>query len=275
MFDDSYGNYTTAFGGQLQGLLSIIGAVPTAVGMVIAWPLSNKIGKGKAILSGAVLAVLGGILGLLFPTNFPIVVTSFVIKALGSTPAMYLSLALLADILDHQEALHGARTDGFTMTIYGVIMAGMTGIATGIMNGVLSGLGYSTSNISSEAIRMAMPWIFIGGETIFYGIIFLTFLFMNVERFGALDHKAIVADQMAAAEAEGREYISHEEKIRMEEGEEAYQAELKKQADAREAEEKRIASLPPDQRKDEEQRINELLAEFNRLREANHRTAIK
>ena len=274
MFADSYGNYTTAYGGQLQGLLSIIGAVPTAVGMVIAWPLSNKIGKGKAILSGAVLAVLGGVLGLMFPTNFPIVVTSFVIKALGSTPAMYLSLALLADILDHQEALHGARTDGFTMTIYGAIMAGMTGIATGIMNGVLSGLGYSTSNISSEAIRSAMPWIFIGGETIFYAVIFLTFLFMKVERFGALDHRAIVADQKAAAEKEGREYISHEEKIRREEGEEAYQAELKKQADAKAAEEARIAKLTPQQKKVEEEAAAKLLAEFNALRKINGRTEL-
>ncbi|MCR5452914.1 MAG: MFS transporter [Lachnospiraceae bacterium] len=210
MFPDSFGNYTTANGGTLQGMLSIIGAVPTAIGMVVAWPLSNKIGKGKAILTGAVLAVAGGVLGMLFPTNFPIVVASFVIKALGSTPAMYLSLALLADILDHQEALHGARTDGFTMTIYGAIMAGMTGIATGIMNTVLSGLEYSTSNISSEAIRSAMPWIFIGAETVFYAIIFATFIFMKVEKFGELDHRAIVKDQKAAAEKEGRTYVMPE-----------------------------------------------------------------
>ena len=120
-----------------------------------------------------------------------------------------------------------------------------------------------------------MPWIFIGGETIFYGVIFLTFLFMNVERFGVLDHKAIVADQMAAAEAEGREYISHEEKIRIEEGEEAYQAELKKQADAREAEEKRLAKLTPEARSAEEKKKAQLLDEFNRLRKANGREPIK
>ena len=51
------------------------------------------------------------------PHNFVIVTVSFIIKALGSTPAMYLQLALLADVYDHQEALHGFRTDGFSMTI--------------------------------------------------------------------------------------------------------------------------------------------------------------
>lgn len=208
MFADSNGNYSVTYGGQLQGTLSIIGAIPTALGMVIAWPLSNKIGKGKAILFGAILAVVGGAIGYIDPTSFGIVTASFVVKALGSTPAMYLSLALLADILDHQEAVHGVRTDGLTMTIYGAIMAGMTGIATGVLNIVLSGVGYDPANgvVSSEAIRSAMPWIFIGGETICYALIAIIFIFMGVEKFSKFDHKAIVKDQRAVAEAEGREY---------------------------------------------------------------------
>ena len=51
------------------------------------------------------------------------------------------------------------------------VMAGMTGLAAGIMNMVLSALQYSASNISSPAIRAAMPWLFIGGETICYAVI--------------------------------------------------------------------------------------------------------
>ena len=137
--------------------------------------------------------LLGGALGLMFPDNLPIVIASFVTKALGSTPAFYLSLALMADMYDHQEARHGIRTDGFTMTIYGAIMAGMTCVATGIMNGILSMLNYSASNISSEAIRAAMPWLFIGTETICYGGIFVLMLFMNVEKYSDEDHAMIAA----------------------------------------------------------------------------------
>lgn len=213
------GVYSTANGGTFQGTLSIIGAIPTALGMVIAWPLSNKIGKGKAILFGAILSVAGGAIGMIAPDNFALVVTSFVVKALGSTPAMYLSLALLADVLDHQEAMHGVRTDGLTMTVYGAIMAGMTGIATGILNIVLSASGYDSTSVSNEALRTAMPWIFIGGETICYAVIALIFIFMGVEKFSALDHKAIIADQKAKAEAAGEEYIEPTEKLRREEAE--------------------------------------------------------
>lgn len=96
---------------------------------------------------------------------------------------------------------------------------------------------------------------------------------MGVEKFSKLDHKAIVADQKAAALAEGREYVSAEEKIRLEEGEEAYQAELKKQADAAKKEAEKLARQTEAQRKAAAEAEAKLLAEFNRLRAAAGRTA--
>ena len=277
MFKDAMGNYTVAYGGEMQGLLAIIGAVPTAVGMVIALPLANALGsKAKAILCGAVVAVVGGLIGMFAPDNFIVVTISFVVKALGSTPAMYLSLALLADIFDHQEAVHGVRTDGLSMTIYGAIMAGMTGLTTGVLNMVLSGVNYDVSTLQTNgALRAAMPWVFIGGETICYAGIFLIFLFMGVEKFSKIDHLAIVSDQKAAAKAEGRKFISAEEKIRIEEGEEAYQAELKKQADAAAKEKARVAKLTPEKRKAEAEAEKKLAEEFNALRQAAGRPAYK
>ena len=216
---DGVSTYSIEIGGRFSGMIAIIGAIPTALGMVIAWPLSNKIGKGKAILFGAILSAVGGAIGFIAPDNFVVVVIAFVVKALGSTPAMYLSLALLADITDHQEAMHGFRTDGLTMTIYGAIMAGMTGIATGILNGILSAVGYTDTNVSSEVIRAVMPWIFLGGEAICYAVIAIIFVFMGVEKFSKFDHKAIVVDQKAKAEEEGVEYINPQLKMMLEEAE--------------------------------------------------------
>lgn len=281
MFKDAAGLYTNEWGGNRQGLLSTIGAVPTAVGMVIALPLANILGsKSKAILSGAALAVVGGVIGMLAPHNYTVVLISFIIKALGSTPAMYLSLALLADIFDHQEAVNGVRTDGFSMTVYGAIMAGMTGLTTGVLNAVIAGTGYDVNALNSNAemlasVQAAMPWVFIGGETICYLGIFIFFLFMGVEKFSKIDHIAIVADQKAAAKAEGREYISAEEKIRREEGEEAYQSELKKQADAAAKEKARVAKLSSEQKKAEAERDAKIAEEFNAMRKAAGKSAVK
>lgn len=208
-------------GGAYQGTLSIIGAIPTAVGMLLVWPLANKIGKGKSILFGAFISVIGGAIGFINPSNFALVTTSFVIKALGSTPAMYISLALMADMLDHEEAVYGIRTDGLTMTVYGAIMAGMTGIANGIINAVLVAAGYNSANLKDNLpnVQQATLWTFIGGETICYACIAILFFFMNVEKFSKIDHETIVADQKAAAEAKGITYVSAEETLKLQEEE--------------------------------------------------------
>lgn len=213
--------HTAAIGGTFQGTLSIIGAIPTAVGMLLVWPLANKIGKGKSILFGAFISVIGGAIGFINPSNFALVTTSFVIKALGSTPAMYISLALMADMLDHEEAVYGIRTDGLTMTVYGAIMAGMTGIANGIINAVLVAAGYDSADLTHNLgnVQQATLWTFIGGETICYACIAILFFFMNVEKFSKIDHKTIVADQKAAAEAKGITYVSAEETLKLQEEE--------------------------------------------------------
>lgn len=215
------GEYSAANGGTFQGTLSIIGAIPTAVGMLLVWPLANKIGKGKSILFGAFISVIGGAIGFINPSNFALVTTSFVIKALGSTPAMYISLALMADMLDHEEAVYGIRTDGLTMTVYGAIMAGMTGIANGIINAVLVAAGYDSADLTHNLgnVQQATLWTFIGGETICYACIAILFFFMNVEKFSKIDHKTIVADQKAAAEAKGITYVSAEETLKLQEEE--------------------------------------------------------
>ena len=43
------------------------------------------------------------------------------------------------------------------------------------------------------AIRAAMPWIFIGGETIGFGVIFVLCLFMKVEDYADEDRAALSA----------------------------------------------------------------------------------
>ena len=46
--------------GAMMSTLGLIGGLPSAVGMVIAWPLANKLGKQRAIVIGLIFSVLGG-----------------------------------------------------------------------------------------------------------------------------------------------------------------------------------------------------------------------
>ena len=226
---------------SLAGYISIAGSIPTALGMVVIWPLANRFGKSNCIKVGAIFAFLMGLAGfvVLLPnisSNAGLVSTvsivTFCLKALGTVPAMYISMALMSDVLDHQEALYGKRTDGFTMAVYGSIIVGLTGIANGIIVGLngINGFSYRDSVANNRVLNTAL---FSGAEGVCYLIIFFMFLFMNVEKFSKLDQKTILVNRKNAILAEGGVWIDPEEKNKQEEkasmeaSEEARIAELK------------------------------------------------
>ncbi len=218
--------YSQAYtnGVSMSSFINTIGAVPTALGMVIVWPLAAKLTKSKAISAGGVLAALGASAAfscLAFQTNEGAVnavsIASFCVKALGTAPAMYISIALMANVLDHQEAVHGIRTDGFTMAVYGSIMVAMSGIC----NGIIIGLNNIVDPANKEALRVLHTFLAYGVEGICYLIIALMFLFMNVEKFTNADNKAIVADQKAEVLAAGGQWVEPDVRAKQEEEENA------------------------------------------------------
>ena len=234
--------FSQAYTGQvsLSSFINTVGAVPTALGMVIVWPLAAKLTKAKAISLGGVVAALGASAAfscLAFVGNegaiTGISIASFCIKAIGTAPAMYISLALMANVLDHQEAVHGVRTDGFTMAVYGSIMVAMSGIC----NGIIVGLNNLIDPANKAALQFLNTFLAYGVEGICYVIIAILFLFMNVERFTNVDNKAIVADQKAEVLAANGNWIEPDERLKLEEEEnnrlveEARVAELKEKCE--------------------------------------------
>lgn len=215
--------YSQAFTGgtSLSGLINTVGAIPTALGMLAIWPLARKFGKANCIKVGAVFAFLLGCIGflVLIPSIeantgavYGISVATFCLKALGTIPAMYISMALMSNVLEHEEAIHGIRTDGFTMAVYGSIMVALPGVANGIIVGLKSAF-------PAEAQKTLMTFLFVGGESLCYLIIAGMFIFMNVEKFSKLDVVAIEADKKLEAEESGKPYVSSEEALKKQEEE--------------------------------------------------------
>lgn len=208
---------------KLAGTINTVGAIPTALGMLVIWPLARKFGKANCIKVGGFLAFLMGCLGfLVLPLSdntsavWGISITAFCLKSIGTVPAMYISMALLSDVLEHQEAIYGIRTDGFSMAVYGSIMIAMPGVANAIIN-----LINNNPNISSnvETWQIANTFIYFGGESICYLLIGLIFLFMNVERFSKLDKTAITNDQKEVAIRKGAEWVDPEIRLEQEQAE--------------------------------------------------------
>ena len=308
-------------GYTVSSIINTVGAIPTALGMVIVWPIANKLTKSKTIALGGFVAALAAAsaftaLGFIGNTGAitGISVASFCIKALGTAPAMYISIALMANVLDHQEAVHGVRTDGFTMAVYGSIMVAMSGICNGIIVGL-------KAVVPQENQAFLHTFLSYGVEGICYLIIAIMFIFMNVEKFTNVDNKAIVADQKAEILAAGGNWVEPEERAKAEDAEnarlveEARVAELKakcekkglnfeeengkvlaakkeadekaaaKKADAEAKKQAKLDAMTPEQKKamedkeaakkaKQEERDAAALVELNKIREENGRPAI-
>ena len=191
--------YSIAMTGQstLSSIINTVGAIPTALGMLIVWPLANRFTKSKTIVMGCMLAFLGG--SLAFVALVPAIqanigavtglsVASFCIKALGTAPAMYISLALLANVLDHQEAKYGIRTDGFTMAVYGSTMVCMAGVCNGIIVGI-------NSIVPADIKPVVHTFLGFGVESIAYLVMGIMFIFMNVEKYTKEDKEKLKANK--------------------------------------------------------------------------------
>lgn len=143
------------------------------------------------------------------------------LKCLGSAPAGYMILAMIADCIDHIEAKTGKRCDSLIMSIYSSIMIASMPVGQGITN-ALVGSGETGTVI-------AYIWI----ETVCYAVGAIVLVFFTVERYLEGDRRIILDRQKAQAEAAGVEWIPPEERLRREEeeadrlAEEARLAELK------------------------------------------------
>lgn len=215
-----------ATAGGYQATLGLIGGLPTAVGMILAWPIADKLGKQKAVVVGMFISVAGGLVSFINVHNFTLVCAGVILKGVGSIPAMYVTLALLSDVLDHLEAKNGFRSDGFTMSVYGSIMVGMTGLGSGIINVFLGIGGYNASLASqSETTQNALVICYLVIELACYAVIAVMLLFLNVEKHIEEDQKIILEHQKASVLAAGGEWIEPAERLRLEQEEADRQAE--------------------------------------------------
>ncbi len=182
--------------GAMMSTLGLIGGLPSAVGMVIAWPLANKLGKQRAIVIGLIFSVLGGAVAFMGVHNFKMVCAGVVLKAVGIIPSQYVMLAVISDVLDHLEAKNGFRSDGFTMSIYGSIMVGLLGLAVGIVSGLLGLTGYDATLVKQPvAAENVLIFVYLGMDILTFIVSIFLLWRMDVEKYAAEDQQKIRENQ--------------------------------------------------------------------------------
>lgn len=226
-------------GTNLQVLINAVGQAPLGFGIFLLWPLVHKFGKRRVMMVGFIIGALG-CLGIMLnsrPESFGIVLGLLLVRSFGAIPT-YAMAAQLAESLDHIEWANGFRADGFSASVYSIIITVTAGIGQSIIIGGISAFGYippeSAEQIiqQPQAIKTFFIACFVGIPMVGYLIGSLLQLFFDVEN----KMPQIIADitnrRKAEAAARGEVYISPEEK-----------AVLEQEKQDRKAEEKRIEEL--------------------------------
>lgn len=173
--------------GTYQSILAVMGAIPMAVAMIFVNPLCQKFGKRLTVSVFLVLGVIGGVIAIMGGNHIVPVAAGVALKCLGSSPACYMILAMLADVIDHIEWKTGLRTDGLTMSIYSSLMVACTPVMNAVFSAVLNIVGYDQTlvvgtDVQSSLVCAGISVSYIWVETIAYVICaVLIFLFFRVE----------------------------------------------------------------------------------------------
>lgn len=186
--------------GMAQSLLAILGAIPMAVAAAFVVPLANKFGKRNVTLVGMVVGVIGGVIAGMGNGSIIPVAIGVALKCLGSSPACYLILAMLADVIDHIEFTSGIRTDGLTMSIYSSIMVAATPVCNAIFMAMLGGSGYvapdansATDLVQSATVQSTIAVSYIWIETVAYAACAVLIFMWTVERNLPEEQKVIAS----------------------------------------------------------------------------------
>ena len=143
------------------------------------------------VMTGMLVGVAGGIIAGLGGGQIVPVAIGVALKCLGSAPAAYLILAMLADVIDHIEFKSGIRTDGLTMSIYSSVMVAATPICNAVFMAMLGGSGYvappkdaaaAAAMTQSAAVQSTIGISYIWIETVAYAICAALMLLWTVER---------------------------------------------------------------------------------------------
>lgn len=211
-------------GAAKQVLVNVIGQAPLGIGIVALWPLVRKFGKRYVMMYGFGIGAVGSLIVLLAGSNIPLVLGGLIIKSIGAIPT-YVMAAQLAESLDHIEWKNHFRADGFSSSIYSIIITVSAGIGQSIILGGISAFGYISPASSAEvitqpaAMQTFFKWCFVGVPMVGYLIGSLLMLKYDVEDKMPQITADITAYHKAEAEARGEVYVSPEEKAAREQAE--------------------------------------------------------
>jgi len=174
--------------GKTLSLLNIIGQAMLGPGILIMWPLVKKFGKQKLYIGGGILAVIGGVMGMVMGKSLSMALVALTLRSIGTLPITYVTLSVLADALDHVEWKNGFRCDGFSSSVYSIVITVCVGLGMGFLNLGLALTGYVAPAsdgswvAQSESVQNFLLFGTFGIPAIGMAIITVIFFLFDLEK---------------------------------------------------------------------------------------------
>ena len=183
--------------GITQMLYYAVGNAPLGIGIFICQPICQKLGRKRAMQLGYLISTIGTIICVLNSHSLSLVLIGQIIKAFGLIPSNYMLTAMLADALDDVEEKTGVRCDGFSSSIFNVILTLATGIGLCILNLGLTQLGYVAPSVTeaipvqSDLVQNFFTFCAIGCQSIIYPLIAILLHFFEDNNYESKSKSAI------------------------------------------------------------------------------------
>lgn len=222
-----------------QVLVNAIGQAPLGFGIFILWPLVRKFGKRRVMQVGFAVSAVGNLFVLLSKGSVAPVMVCLFLRSFGSVP-FYALAAQLAEALDHIEWKNKFRADGFSASVYSILITVMAGVGQTIILGGINAFGYiapaNTAQVIAQpdAMKTFFACCFAGAPMVGYLIGSIVMSFYDIEAKMPQISTDITARHRAEAEARGEVYMSAEEKAALEQEEQERKSEQKRIEELRE-----------------------------------------
>ena len=193
--------------GTTLSILNIVGQALLGPGVIVMWPLVKKIGKQKLFVICGIIAVLGGAIGTFFAADLKTALIALTIRSIGNLPMTYVALSVLADALDHVEWKNGFRCDGFSSSVYSIIVTVSAGLGMGFLNLGLGLTGYvapaadGTWVAQSAAVKQFLMFGTFGVAAAGMLIITVIFMMFDLEKKLPQIHAEIRRKEASESEA--------------------------------------------------------------------------
>jgi len=184
--------------GYTLSILNIVGQALLGPGVLIMWPLVKRFGKQKVFIVCGFFAIAGAVLGVMLADNLTMALVALTVRSIGNLPFTYVLLSLLADALDHVELTMGYRCDGFSSSVYSIIVTVTVGLGIGALNLGLAASGYvppaadGSWIAQTQTVKNTLTFMTFGVWGIGMVIMTVIFYFFDLEK---------KLPQMAAAKA--------------------------------------------------------------------------